>query len=173
MERMYLFPFAFVTAGSYFRRVLLSGGSLALQGQRWQNILLWKGEKVSFIPLMFFFFNPFQTGLFRFVLFFGWHYVNVRVSMSVGPLLVRTLRNYDGDSNGNLKKSNRFNQQNNNSARASCFFVNFFAVRARLWQWHGQILSLPENGNDNFYHLCLNSGAGPLSSVAKIPFFSF
>ena len=43
-------------------------------------------------------------------------------------------------------KTNRFNEQNNNSARASCFFVNFFAVLARLWQWHGQILSLPENG---------------------------
>ena len=92
------------------------------------------------------FFNPFQTGLFRFVLFFVWHSVNARVSMFVGPLLLGTLRNYDGDGNGNFKKINRFNEQNNNSARASCFFVNFFAVLARLWQWHGQILSLPENG---------------------------
>ena len=30
------------------------------------------------------------------------------------------------------QKSNRFNNQNNNFARASCFFVHFFAVTARL-----------------------------------------
>ena len=89
-------------------------------------------ERESKLYSPFVFLNSFQTGLFRFVLFFVWHYVNARVSMSVGPLLLWTLRNYDGDSNGNLKKNNRFNQQNNNSARASCFFVNFFAVRARL-----------------------------------------
>ena len=53
MESMYLFPFVFVTAHRNFWRVLLSRGSLALQGQRRQDIYLWKGEKVSFIPLMF------------------------------------------------------------------------------------------------------------------------
>ena len=37
-----------------------------------------------------------------------------------------------GDSNGNVKKSNRFNEQNNNSARESRFFVNLFAVPAQL-----------------------------------------
>ena len=31
-----------------------------------------------------------------------------------------------------FKKSNRLNRQNNNSARASRFFVHFFAVTARL-----------------------------------------
>ena len=31
-----------------------------------------------------------------------------------------------------LHKSNRFNNQNNNFARASRFFVHFFAVTARL-----------------------------------------
>ena len=30
------------------------------------------------------------------------------------------------------QKSNRFNEQNNNSARASRFFVNFFAVPEKL-----------------------------------------
>ena len=30
------------------------------------------------------------------------------------------------------QKNNGFNNQNNNVARASCFFVNFFAVTARL-----------------------------------------
>ena len=164
---MYLFPFVFVTARSYFRRVLLSRGSLALQGQRRQDIYLWKGEKVSFIPVMFF--NPFQTGLFRFVLFFVWQYVNARVSMSVGPLLLSTLRNYNGDDNGNFKKSHKFNEQNNNSARASCFFVNFFAVLARLWQWHGQILSqLPENGNGK----AINSIASDWTR-ARVPSLQF
>ena len=52
-----------------------------------------------------------------------------------------TLRNYDGDGRqGERQKSNinRFNEQNNNSARASRFFVHFFAVPA-------QILSVLEN----------------------------
>ena len=31
-----------------------------------------------------------------------------------------------------FKKSNRLNRQNNNSARASRFFVHFFVVTARL-----------------------------------------
>ena len=39
---------------------------------------------------------------------------------------------------GERQKSNRFNEQNNNSARASRFFVHFFAVPA-------QILSVLEN----------------------------
>ena len=47
-------------------------------------------------------------------------------------LILGTLRNYDGDGNGNVRESNRFNEQNNNSARASRFFVNFFAVLAQL-----------------------------------------
>ena len=43
-------------------------------------------------------------------------------------LLLVTLRNNDGDG----KRSNRFNEQNNTSARASRFLVNFFAVPAQL-----------------------------------------
>ena len=39
---------------------------------------------------------------------------------------IRSLRNNDGDGNENGKK------QNNNFARASRFFVHFFAVVARL-----------------------------------------
>ena len=92
--------------------------------------------------------------------------------MSVGPLLLSTLRNYNGDDNGNFKKSHKFNEQNNNSARASCFFVNFFAVLARLWQWHCQILSqLPENGNGK----AINSIASDwtLARVPSLQFLSF
>ena len=36
--------------------------------------------------------------------------------------ILGTLRNYDGDGKENVKKNNRFNEQNNNSARASRFF---------------------------------------------------
>ena len=43
---------------------------------------------------------------------------------------VGTLQNYGGDGKGNVKAGNRFNGQNNNSARASRFFVHFFAVPA-------------------------------------------
>ena len=48
---------------------------------------------------------------------------------------LETLQNYDGydgDGKENVKKSNRFNEQKNNSARASRFFVHFFAVLAQL-----------------------------------------
>ena len=47
--------------------------------------------------------------------------------MSVG-----SFSNDDGDGNENVKKSNRFIEQNNKFARASRFFVHFFAVTARL-----------------------------------------
>ena len=40
--------------------------------------------------------------------------------------LIGTLQNYDGDGKGIVKK------RNNNSARASRFFVHFFAVPAQL-----------------------------------------
>ena len=39
---------------------------------------------------------------------------------------METLRNYDGDGNGN--DGGRFNKQNKNSAGASPFFVDIFAV---------------------------------------------
>ena len=40
-------------------------------------------------------------------------------------------RSDDGDDNENVKESKRFNKQNN-FARASRFFVHFFAITARL-----------------------------------------
>ena len=50
---------------------------------------------------------------------------------------METLRNYDGDGNGN--DGGRFNKQNKNSAGASPFFVDIFAVPCT---WPDQILSL-------------------------------
>ena len=43
-----------------------------------------------------------------------------------------TLRNYDGDVKETRQKSNRFDEQNKYSARASRFFAHFFAVPAQL-----------------------------------------
>ena len=71
---------------------------------------------------------------------------------------------------GKRQESNRFNEKNNNSARASRFFVHFFAVPVR-----DQILSLLENENNK----AINStwslsefGRDPLSlAPTKIPFF--
>ena len=44
---------------------------------------------------------------------------------------VNHVRNHDDDGKGNVKKY-RFNEQNINSARASPFFVHFFALSAQL-----------------------------------------
>ena len=44
-------------------------------------------------------------------------------------------------------KSNRFNEQNNKSARASRFLVHFFAVPAQPRRLNDQFLSLLEYGN--------------------------
>ena len=58
-------------------------------------------------------------------------------------VLLGTLRNLDGDVNGNVKKSISFNEHNNNFARASRLFVNFI----QLQTWQGRILRSLENGN--------------------------
>ena len=54
-----------------------------------------------------------------------------RKIISVSGIL-GSLCNDDSDSNENVKKSNRLNNQNNNSARALHFWVHFFGVNARL-----------------------------------------
>ena len=45
------------------------------------------------------------------------------------------------------QKSNRLNEQNNNSARASRFFCTFLCCHCITTTWNGQILSLLENRN--------------------------
>ena len=56
-------------------------------------------------------------------------------------VIVKSLSNDNGNGNGNVNKNGkknaaqyscRFNKPNNNFARASCFFVHFFTVAARL-----------------------------------------
>ena len=46
--------------------------------------------------------------------------------------LIGSLNNDDGDVNENGKKAIDLDKKNNNSARASRFFVHFFDVTARL-----------------------------------------
>ena len=56
----------------------------------------------------------------------------VNSNESFRSLVLGTLRNHEDDGNGNFKKTNRFNEQNNNSARTSRFFVHLFAFNAQL-----------------------------------------
>ena len=59
------------------------------------------------------------------------------------PVLSRISCNADDDGNGNVEKSNRFNEQNTKSARASLIFCLPCTTTTRS----GQILSLIENWN--------------------------
>ena len=75
---------------------------------------------------------------------------------------------------GERQKSNRFNEQNSNSARALRFFVHFFTVPAQLRRkikWPNFKFTWErERRGDEFYHLCLNSGAVPsLQLQPKFP----
>ena len=57
-----------------------------------------------------------------------------RIKISIGYSLIWSLSYNDDndDVNENGKKAKGLDQQNNNFARASRFFVHFFAVTARL-----------------------------------------
>ena len=49
---------------------------------------------------------------------------------------VGTLSNYIDDHNDDFKKNDRFNDQNNSSARASRFLVHFFDVHCTTTTWN-------------------------------------
>ena len=63
-----------------------------------------------------------------------------------------SLHDPKGDDNKNNKKNNRFNKQNNNFARASPFFVHFFAINCyTTTTWNFLVLRFMEDMNtDNF-----------------------
>ena len=67
----------------------------------------------------------------------------------------------EGDSNDSAKKRNGFVKQNNNFARASRFFVHFFAVTARLRRENAWFHSLwrTQTSDDQFFFLFLNLSA--------------
>ena len=50
----------------------------------------------------------------------------------MGVPIIQSFSNDDGDGNENVKKANSCIEQNNKFARASRFFVHFFAVTAPL-----------------------------------------
>ena len=58
--------------------------------------------------------------------------LTIELDMSSLSLYIRSLSNDDVDGNENSKKAIGLDWQNNNFARASRFFVHFFAVSARL-----------------------------------------
>ena len=51
---------------------------------------------------------------------------------TIATNIIRSLGNDDGDGNKNGKKAIGLDWQNNNFARASLFFENFFVVAVRL-----------------------------------------
>ena len=58
--------------------------------------------------------------------------LTIELDMPSLSLYIRSLSNDDVDGNENSKKAIGLDWQNNNFARASRFFVHFFAVSARL-----------------------------------------
>ena len=96
----------------------------ALNKRRFENIMvyftvaywLWVASALP-LPLMM----PLPPAL-------GWQDENCILGVS--------LSNYDDDHNDNFKKNNRFNDQNNSSARAARFLVHFFDVHCTTLKWN-------------------------------------
>ena len=70
-----------------------------------------------------------------------WSFGHTNISAMIcfsGHQIIRSLSNKDGHVNENDKKVVGLDWQNNNSARASRFFVHFFAVTAQLRRENAQ-----------------------------------
>ena len=83
--------------------------------------------------------------------------LSIACSISVGSdniagsmqwIYLGTLRNYNGEGKENVKKNNRFNEQNNNPARASRLFCTLLCCTCTTTTWNDHTLSLLEYGND-------------------------
>ena len=61
--------------------------------------------------------------------------------------ILGTLQSNDADNNENVKKNNTFYKQNNNFARASRFFVHFFARFCTTTTWKCLISRFMEDAN--------------------------
>ena len=73
--------------------------------------------------------------------------------------ILGSLRCHNSNGNQNLKKINRLNRQNNNSAHAACFYVHFFSVFARLRWWKylvSRFTDLTGMNDDRIFFLFLN-----------------
>ena len=78
-------------------------------------------------------------------------------------------RNDDGDFNENGKKAIGLNWQNNNFARASRFFVHFFAVIARLRRENAyfHVLWRTRTQHNNFLFIFLTFDKSVRSQLRK------
>ena len=79
----------------------------------------------------------------------GRHLLTATIYRYQSLRLLGSLSNDDGDGNEDGKKAIGLDWQNNNSARASRFFVHFFAVVARLRRENAYVISsrFVEDGN--------------------------
>ena len=62
----------------------------------------------------------------------GWLFIDLVFFLRFPWKRIRDLTKLRRQRQGERQKSNRFNEQNNNSARASRFLLHFFAVPAQL-----------------------------------------
>ena len=90
----------------------------------------------------------------------AWSYTPLKVSANNKELKQRRRRRR---RQRERQKGNRLDQQNNNSARASRFFVHFLGVVARLQRFH--VLSRTGTEDNNF--LLLNFDTGLQDSTPK------
>ena len=66
---------------------------------------------------------------------------------TLDEMCLNGLSNYDDDHNDDFKKNNRFNDQNNSSARASRSLVHFFDVHCTTTTWNLLTCRFMENEN--------------------------
>ena len=92
----------------------------------------------------------------------AWSYTPLKVSANNKELKQRGRRRRRRRQR-ERRKGNRLDQQNNNSARASRFFVHFLAVVARLQRFH----VLSRTGTEDNYFLLLNFDTGLQDSTPK------
>ena len=88
--------------------------------------------------------------------------------------LIGTLRNCDGDGKENVKKAiGLMSKTTTLHVHHAFLFISLLFLLNYDVKWPNFKFTWErERQGDKFYHLCLNSGCGPLSSsLTKIPFF--
>ena len=94
--------------------------------------------------------------------------------LAVYRAVIRDLTKLRWRWQGERYKSNRFNEQNNNSAQASHFlYISLLSLHSYDVKWPNFKFTWEQERQDNkFYLLCLNSGAAPsLQLQPKFPSF--
>ena len=78
--------------------------------------------------------------------------------------LIGTLRNYDGNGNGNVNVKKAIGLMSKpTTLHVHNSFLHFFAIPAQLWpkMTKFSVYLRTVTAGDKFRHLCLNSGASP------------